>query len=247
MNLSIIVPIYNEEGHLLKMAMDLSDAVGRIVDDRNWQFILVDNGSVDGSKREIEEILSLWPSSQSIYLNKPDYGEALKTGLENAQGEWAFVVNVDFYDPIFLAWAWSCRDYYDIILGSKVSDSALDKRTMYRKILSWGLNMILRKILGFVGSDTHGQKFLNLETLLPIINTCVLRRGQFDTELMLRAQRLGFKTAEFPVPIEETRPQRNLMVQKIMRNFIDLWRLRQIMKDVPFNGPVSHTCHSRGN
>ncbi|MGO8920869.1 MAG: hypothetical protein ACLQJR_33665, partial [Stellaceae bacterium] len=147
---------------------------------------------------------------------------------------------VDFWDEVMLAWCWQHRGLYDLVLGSKRSDPSLNQQYRYRKLLSWGLNSILQFLFGFVGSDTHGQKFVYLPNLRPILEQCIMRRGQFDTELTLRAMRSGLWLAEVPVPLVETRPPRNLMLTKIYRNLIDIVRLRKVIRQVPFRMPVRY-------
>jgi hypothetical protein len=161
-------------------------------------------------------------------------------GLRHSQGEWAYIINVDFWDDIMLAWCWQHRGLYDLVLGSKRSDPSLNHQHNYRKLLSWGLNSVLQFVFGFVGSDTHGQKFLHLPTLRPILDACVMRRGQFDTELTLRAMRAGLWLAEIPVPVTELRPPRNLMFTKIFRNIVDIRRLRAVMRRIPSDRPVRY-------
>ena len=47
--LSVVVPIYNEQNLLLQMAEQLAPHLDEIAGRGNWQFVLVDNGSQDES------------------------------------------------------------------------------------------------------------------------------------------------------------------------------------------------------
>jgi len=238
--LSIIVPVFNEGIDLWPMAEGLATHLDRIAGAGNWQFVLADNGSSDSSPEIIERIKAGWPTAIGLKMSKPDYGEALAQALMAAEGSWAYVINVDFWDPVFLGWCWRSRTIYDLVLGSKRADPALNHQHSYRRLLSWGLNSILQFAFGFVGSDTHGQKFLSLPALRPLIALSVLRRGQFDTELTLRTMRQGLWIAEVPVPIHELRPPRNLMFKKIYRNIYDIIRLSRVMRLVPANRPIRY-------
>lgn len=238
--LSVIVPIYNEAADLWSLATTLGPHLDRIVGASQWQFILVDNGSHDDSPEVVERITALWPNSLGLRLPRADYGEALVQGLANAAGDFAYVINVDFWDEVFLAWCWRYRAIYDLVLGSKRADPSLNHQHKYRRFLSWGLNSILQFAFGFVGTDTHGQKFLSLAAIRPIVAQCVMRRGQFDTELTLRAMRQGLWLAEVPVPIRELRPPRNLMLKKIYRNLFDIVRLKRVIRRVPPDRPIRY-------
>jgi glycosyltransferase involved in cell wall biosynthesis len=233
LGLSVVVPVYNEERHLWPMAEALGRELDCVIGPSHWQFVLIDNGSDDGSPQVIERILAAWPVSRALRLDRPNYGTALKVGLQGAGAPFAYVINVDFWDPLFLRWSWANRHQYDLILGSKRADPTLNKLPSYRKFLSGGLNLIFQVFFDFVGRDTHGQKLVRLAAFRDIIPKCVMQRGQFDTELTMRALRGGLWVAEVPVPITEKRSPRNLMVAKIWRNFADLVRLRRVMRGVP--------------
>jgi len=239
-DLSVIVPIYNEGADLWSMASTLAPHLDRIVCAGQWQFVLIDNGSHDDSPQIIERIKAAWPTALSLRLSCPDYGEALANGLASAEGSFAYVINVDFWDEVFLAWCWRYRTVYDLVLGSKRADPSLNHQHKYRRFLSWGLNSVLQFAFGFVGTDTHGQKFLSLATIRPIVARCVMRRGQFDTELTLRAMRQGLWLAEVPVPIQELRPPRNLMLKKIYRNLYDIVKLKRVIQLVPPDRPIRY-------
>jgi len=244
-HLSVVVPIYNERDNLRGMAQGLAPALDEIAGPGHWQFVLVDNGSTDQSAALCDEIVRQWPQSMMIQLKRPDYGEALYQGLMQATGPWAFVINVDFWDVPFLRWCFSTRGVYHLVMGSKRADHALNKQDNYRRFLSWGLNTLLQTVFGFVGSDTHGQKFLHLPTLQPIFRQCVMRRGQFDTEFTLRASRGQLWLAEIPVPIVELRKPRNFMLSKIMRNFVDIRKLHRVMQSVPVHAAMRYHRWSR--
>jgi len=233
LGLSVVVPVFNEQDHLGPMAEALSRDLDQVIGQSHWQFVLVDNGSRDGTAQVIERILAAWPTSRVLKLDAPNYGTALKVGLQAAGAPFAYVINVDFWDPLFLRWSWANRHQYDLILGSKRADPTINKLPSYRKFLSAGLNLIFQVFFDFVGRDTHGQKLVRLAAFRDIIPKCVMQRGQFDTELTMRALRGGLWVAEVPVPIAEKRSPRNLMLAKIWRNFADLQRLRRVMRDVP--------------
>jgi glycosyltransferase involved in cell wall biosynthesis len=233
LGLSVIVPVFNEENHLWPMAAALGRELDGLIGPSHWQFVLVDNGSRDGSFKVIERILAAWPTSRALKLDRPNYGTALKAGLQAAAAPFAYVINVDFWDPLFLRWSWANRHQYDLILGSKRADPTLNKLPPYRKFLSAGLNLIFQVFFDFVGRDTHGQKLVRLAAFRDVMPKCIMQRGQFDTELTMRALRGGLWVAEVPVPIAEKRSPRNLMLAKIWRNFADLVRLRRVMREVP--------------
>ena len=83
------------------------------------------------------------------------------------------------------------------------------------------------------------------KSLSSIIAKCELDRGQFDTELVLRAMRGRKRLVEVPMEYRESRPHRNLMVKKIFWNLAALRRLQQVMRGVPFEGEVRYYRFAR--
>lgn len=239
-DLSVIVPVFNEKEFLMEMAEKLAVHLDRSVGPGRWGYIFADNGSTDGTPEILNEIIARWPNSQTIRLDRPDYGEALCAGLKAVNSPYAYIINTDFWDPVFLHWSWHHRERYDLIIGSKRGDTTLNQQPRYRIILSWGLNTILQLVFGFVGTDTHGQKFLKMDTMRPVLDATIMRRGQFDTEFTLRAMRAGLWLSEVPVPITEERKQRNLMIKKIMNNLIDIVRLRRIVQRIPYTQSIRY-------
>ena len=70
-HLSVVVPIYNEQLLLMEMAQQLAAHLDEIAGPGRWQFVLVDNGSRDGSTQVCDEIVSRWPQSESLRAEKP--------------------------------------------------------------------------------------------------------------------------------------------------------------------------------
>ncbi len=245
--LSIVIPVLNEENILWQTAEDVASQMDELVGPGNWQLVVCDNGSTDATPRIIDEICLRWPVSVPVSLPKANIGAALRAGFYASEGHWAQIIPVDERDSEFSAWSWKYRDRYDLMVGSKRADPTINFQTPYRRFLSWGLNSLLDLLVGLVGTDTHGPKQLNVETMRPIIDRCVMARGQFDTELTLRAIRAGLRVAEVPVVHKEKRPTRNRMITKVSRNVRDLFRLRRALRDEPWNGPIRFHRWSRAD
>lgn len=234
--ISVVIPIYNEARILAANLEALAAFFAELPGRPPWHFVLVENGSADGTRALAQEVVRRWPPSRVVLLDEPNYGEALKAGLRAAAAPWVFLVDIEQWDFPFFRWAWENRDQFDLFLGSKRADPGLNHQQPYRRVLSAGLNFILQVFFGFTGSDTHGPKLLNREALASIIDACVLDRGQFDTELVLRALRARKRVVEAPIEYWELRPHRNWMFKKIFWNALALRRLRRVMAPVPFQG-----------
>lgn len=244
---SVVIPLYNEETILMENLQNLAEFFDGLLGSGAWLFILVDNGSADKTPELVKIAGERWPLTRAIQLDQPNYGAALKAGLRAAKSKWVYMLDIEQWDIPFMIWAWVNRNDYDIFIASKRADPTINFQQAYRRLLSAGLNGVLQVLFGFSGTDTHGPKLLNRQSLESIINTCVLDRGQFDTELVLRAVRSRKCLVEVPVEYRESRPYRNLMIKKIVWNLRALRRLYHVMRDVPWEGHIRYYRFSRGD
>ena len=93
MKYSIVIPCYNEEKNL----PDLIDSLKSFPDKYDVQFILVENGSVDGSRnymRSIED--QVMPKIQFVWEDQNQgYGYGIQQGLKVAEGDYAGWIHAD--------------------------------------------------------------------------------------------------------------------------------------------------------
>ncbi len=237
---SVVIPLYNEERIIQENLENLSRFFDRLFGPRNWLLILVDNGSTDRTPKLAKSATERWPLSRAIYLAEPNYGAALKAGLTSATTKWVYMLDIEQWDLPFMAWAWKHRNSYDLFIASKRADPVINEQRPYRRLLSCGLNGLLQLFLEFTGTDTHGPKLLNNVSLRSISSVCRLDRGQFDTELVLRAMRAQKRIVEVPVAYRETRPHRNWMLKKIFWNVLAVRRLIRVMENVPITGHMRY-------
>ena len=243
--ISIVIPVFNEQSILMENLQTLAGFFDQLIGGGAWLFILVDNGSADATPQIVQAALHRWPLSRSIHLPEPNYGAALKAGLRAATTKWVYLLDIEQWDVPFMRWAWANRTSYDLFIASKRADPTINFQRPYRRLLSAGLNGVLQVLFGFSGTDSHGPKLLNRESLETAIRACVLDRGQFDTELVLRAMRGCKRLVEVPFEYRESRPQRNLMIKKIVWNLVALRRLQQVMQGVPYQGYVRYHRFAR--
>mgnify|MGYP003449535918 CR=1 FL=1 len=94
----------------------------------------------------------------------------------------------------------------DMVIGSKLIGGAKDERPLFRHLASIVYTNILRSLLGFRGTDTHGLKAFRRETLLPVVKACLVEKDVFASELSIRAYRADLSVIEIPVRVMEKRP-----------------------------------------
>ena len=89
MDLSIIIVNWNTEEYLLRCLRSIFE-MGQ---GRDWEVIVVDNGSQDGSGREVEKVFPF----VHLVSNKRNLGfaKAVNQGLQKASGRYALLLNPD--------------------------------------------------------------------------------------------------------------------------------------------------------
>ena len=92
MNLSIIIPIFNELDNILPLYEELTTVLEEM--DVRYELIFIDDGSRDGSDRHLKRLSNTDPSVRVVSFRK-NYGQtaAMQAGLEHATGD--IVVTID--------------------------------------------------------------------------------------------------------------------------------------------------------
>jgi glycosyltransferase involved in cell wall biosynthesis len=223
--LSIVIPVYNEEAILER-------ALRRLVTDvralhRSFEIIVATNGCRDMTIPIAKELMNEFDEIVVLECPVPDYGAALRLGIQSARGEIVLCDEIDLCDVDFYRRALRRLDHdeCDMVVGSKAMHGARDRRPFTRRAATRVINGLLWAALDFHGTDTHGLKAFKKAPLLPVVNKCVVNKDLFASELVIRAERSGLRIQEIPIELEEQRsPPINLM-KRVPRVLKDLGRL----------------------
>jgi hypothetical protein len=167
-----------------------------------------------------------------ISPREPNYGKALRMGILAARGELVLADEIDLCDTDFHRRAVELlqSDRADLVIGSKLIGGAEDERPLFRHAASLFYTGILRVVLGFRGTDTHGLKGFRRDLLVPVVQACVVDKDVFASELVIRAYRKDLRVLEIPTRVLEKRPPSiNLMkrVPNVLKSLVKLtWAVR---------------------
>lgn len=234
--LSIVIPIFNEEGILHAAVVDLIERlkIAATVNPlcKSYEILLSENGSTDGTLTVAKQLSARYPEVRCDSLGRPDYGAALKAGILRARGTYILCDEIDLCDVDFYLRALPLLQSgeAELVIGSKAMSGADDRRPLLRRTATRTINGLLRVLVGFHGTDTHGLKAFQRTALLPTVRRCVVEKDLFASEFVIRAEREGRKLREIPVLIAEKRPPSINLLRRVPNVLRNLARLTYIIR-----------------
>ena len=228
-DVSIVIPVYNEEGIL---SASLADLTHKLSDKPfKYEIILAENGSKDRTIEIGRSFADQDPRIRVISMGEPNYGKALRQGIFEARAPIVIcdeidLCDVEFYDDALDELAKGA----DLVIGSKRAAGARDRRPLYRRAATQVLNGMLRVAVGFKGTDTHGLKAFRREALLPIVESCVVDKDMFASEFVVRVHRSDHPWVEVPIDLIEKRPPSIHLFRRVPNVVKNIVRLTSIIR-----------------
>ena len=145
-NISVVVPIYNEEESLPELVEQLLEALRPF--EESFELVLVNDGSTDGTATVLRRLSSEVPELVGVLLRK-NYGQtaAMAAGFDVASGEIVVSLDGDLQNdpadiPLLIN---KLREGYDLVSGWRFQrkDAALQ-----RKLPSMIANRLIGKVTG---------------------------------------------------------------------------------------------------
>ena len=222
---SIVIPVFNEEGILHAALVDLRERL----DDVRWSYeiIVAENGSTDGTARIVNDMMKKYPEIRLVSCAEANYGLALRRGIESARGEFVICDEIDLCDTEFHRRAVTLLEQgdADMVIGSKLMGGSEDRRPGLRHAASLFYNGLLRVLLGFEGTDTHGLKAMRRTSILGVLSACQVDRDVFSSEHVIRAYREPLRIVELPVRVIEKRPPSINLLKRVPNVLTNLGKL----------------------
>jgi hypothetical protein len=138
--ISVVVPMYNEEENV----RPLVGAVRSALEGREWELLVVDDGSTDGTYASLREEAEGDSRVRVVRLAR-NYGQtpAMQAGFDAARGDVVVTMDGDLQNdprdiPLLLD---TLAEGYDLVAGYRV---ARQDRTLTRKLPSWIANRLIR-------------------------------------------------------------------------------------------------------
>ena len=118
--ISIVIPVYNEEAILHAAVVDLRERLAPL--DWRYEVVLAENGSKDATARVGAELAAKYPEVRCLSIGSPNYGAALREGIERARGRIVICEEIDLCDTDFHQQAVRilAAGGVDLVIGSKL-------------------------------------------------------------------------------------------------------------------------------
>lgn len=163
-NLSIIIPAYNEEKIVTQTIANLKKELAKL--NLNYEIIVINDGSTDKTKEVLEKIKEI------KIINHPHNkgnGAALKTGIKNAIYNYLLFFDADGqHKPEYIKEFLKYSDEYDMVAGARQGYKGPLIRQPGKKILHWLANYLSKQKIpdlncGFrIVKKEHISKFVHL-------------------------------------------------------------------------------------
>lgn len=206
----VVIPVYNEERALPQSIPTLRDFLASDAFPYDWRILIADNASIDstpevGAKLEAENEGKV----KYVRIERKGRGFALKQVWHDSPMDIMSYMDVDLSTGIeaFPTLIGAIADGgYDVAIGSRLAKGAEVSRSMKRRVLTLGFNSMIKGMFFTRFSDAQcGFKAVSrdvAQTIIPLIED---NNWFFDTELLILAEKAGYKIKDVPVRwIEDT-------------------------------------------
>ena len=222
---SVVIPVYNEEAILYGSIVELVARMSEF--DFNYEILICENGSFDNTREVGLALERKFPHVRMLNHGEPNYGASMRAGILEAKGKYVICDEIDILDVGFYRRSLEALvfDQCDFVVGSKLHSQSRDKRPIMRHAASMTITALLRILLGFRGTDTHGLKAFNRERMLPVVGHCIVDKDLFASEFVIRAEREEYRILELPVEIMEKRKPSINLVRRVPNVLMNLGKL----------------------
>ena len=199
-NVSVVIPAYNEVDTIASTAQSVAAALEEA--EHDYEVIVVDDASTDGTHMAVEALAATWPRVRCVRShNKNGFGFAVRAGLEVFRGDAVAIVMADGSDsPADLVRYFELLERYDCAFGSRflpgghVQDYPPLKLAMNR-IVNFGIRVLFRHGYDDTTNAFKAYRRHVVENLQPLVSN----HFNLTVEMPLKAIIRGHSYAVVPI------------------------------------------------
>ncbi len=192
--LSIVLPAYNEEAVLPATLKDVAAAVGPLV--RSWELVCVDDGSTDSTAAVLAQAAAKDSRIRPVYLSR-NFGKegAMCAGIAAASGEGVLLMDADLQHPVSVISTMleKWRAGYDIVEGVKANRG---QENWMKGALAKGFYVLFQQATGVDLRNSSDFQLLDRQVVDVLVS--LPEQSRFFRGL---SRWVGFKRAEVPFEV----------------------------------------------
>ena len=248
-SVDIVIPVLNE-AHVLRKSVETALEAFRSNLPYRWQIVIVDNGSKDGTDAVAQQLVEQYAEVKFIHLVQRGRGRALRNAWLQSKADIVSYMDVDLstdLDHVPELIGAIAREGYDLSTGSRLMPESRTTRSWKREVVSRIYNVLVKAVLFTKFSDAQcGFKAASRRAVEAIVPKIEDQSWFFDTEMLVLAEKSGFRIKDIPVKWVEDDDSRVKIVQTGWEDVKGLLRVRRYLWNRRLAGaPVLDVDHRR--
>jgi glycosyltransferase involved in cell wall biosynthesis len=227
----ITVPVHNESKFLRECIKTILINAIKLKDE--FCIVIAEDGSTDGTDKIARDLAHTNPKIIHIHADKKlGRGLALKNAWNQVKGEIYVYVDCDLATDMkhFPTLIKFIKNGFDLATGSRYVKGAKVLRPPLRKFSSKIYNLLVRIFFrDHIQDHQAGFKAFSDRLIRNILNKCESNDWFWDTEIIIRAIRGGYRCIEFPVEWKEKKGKRTpikRLIKDVYIHGIELFKLK---------------------
>ena len=229
--LDVVIPVLNEARALADSVNALAAFLSNNLNDYEWAIVVADNGSTDATPSICKSLSEQDSRVRHVRLEQRGRGRALKRAWAESNADIVAYMDVDLStDLSALPQTIAAVDGegYDIAIGSRLKRGAqVMGRSFKRELISRSYSLIFRAMFlaGFQDAQC-GFKAVSRRAADDVAPLVVDNGWFFDTEMLLIAEKNGYRIKEIPVKWTDDPDSRVKIISTAWEDIKGLLRLR---------------------
>lgn len=229
LTVDVVIPVLNEAHVLARSVATVRQYLAGAFPCR-WRIVIVDNGSTDGTDRVARELTEAHDDVRFLQLPMRGRGRALRQAWSQSDADIMCYTDVDLSTELAalprLVHSIH-RDGFDLATGSRLLPASRTTRSPKREIISRCYNLFVKGVLWTSFSDAQcGFKAISRAAMAELVPEVKDQSWFFDTELLVLAEKRGYRIADIPVEWIEDDDSRVKIVKTAWDDIKGVMRLR---------------------
>ena len=228
-SIDIVIPVLNEERALPRCVTTLREFLADSIPNP-WRIIIADNGSDDSTPEVSRQLAKEYPQVAYLRMEQRGRGRALRRAWLESQADLVSYMDVDLSTDLsaFSPMVQALEEGHHLAIGSRLAKGArVSHRTFKREAISRSYNLLVKAMFFTRFTDAQcGFKALTRAAAQALVPHVVDTGWFFDTELLILAEKRGFRIKDIPVTWTDDPDTRVKVVRTALADLRGLLRLR---------------------